>query len=64
MNEPKPDNMPYAEWLKSKNIGVIVKTTCNEAGIPVEFLNKNKPTPELFERNRDRQGKVLDPEDI
>ena len=62
--DTQPAGMSYADWMKSKNVGLVVKGTCNEAGIPTEFLSKHKPVPELFKLNKERQGKVLAPEDI
>lgn len=62
--DPKPDNMSYAEWLKSKNIGIRVKENINEdSKLPQSYMDTYKPS-EIFEQNKKRQGKVINPEDV
>ena len=62
--EPKPKGMTYAEWLRSKNVGICMKTNINEdSKLPQEYMNTFKKN-EIFEHNKKIQGKVLAPEDI
>ncbi len=62
--EAKPEGMSYAEWLRSKNVGIHIKMNIHaDSGLPQEYISHAKP-PELFERNLTRQGKKIDPEDM
>ena len=62
--DTKPDDMSYAEWLRSKNVGIRIKENINEdSHLPQEYMNTYK-TNEIFEENKKRQGKSLEPEDI
>lgn len=62
--DPKPEGMSYAEWLRSKNVGIRVKENINQdSKLPQEYMNTYKKN-EIFELNKKRQGGELIPEDI
>lgn len=64
--DKKPEGMSYAQWLREKNIGIRVKTAIHiDSGLPQEVVSglTSKPN-EIFERNLERQGKQILPEDM
>jgi len=64
--EKKPEGMSYAEWLRQKNIAISVKTNIHkDSGLPQEVISGlTGKTNELFDKNKSRQGKVIEPEDM
>jgi len=64
--DSKPEDMSYAEWMRSKNIGIHVKPlTHTDSGLPQEVISAGlNKTQEIFDLNKSRQGKALDPDDI
>lgn len=62
--ESKPEGMSYAQWLREKNVAIKVKMAMHtDSGLPQEYISHAK-TPEIFERNVERQGREIDPEDM
>ncbi len=62
--DKKPEGMSYAQWLREKNLGIHIKMAIHtDSGLPQEYISHAK-TPEVFERNLARQGKIIEPEDM
>lgn len=62
--DPKPEGMPYALWLREKNLAIKVKMAIHkDSGLPQEYIDHAK-IPEIYERNLGRQGKKIEPEDM
>ena len=66
MNGDKcPEGMSYGQWLREKGIGIKVTpfNTHQDSGMPQEYIDRAKGN-EIFERNKARQGGVINPEDM
>ncbi|MDD4985860.1 MAG: hypothetical protein PHQ43_08730 [Dehalococcoidales bacterium] len=63
--DPKPEGMPYGEWLRQKSVGIRVKEHIHtDSGLPY-FMRPQDPVPE-FEHLREQmpKKKALEAADI